>query len=233
MGIPTAILRLSVSILILVVASVIAAASYIALSHPSVNHLVKEGEKEQERLFTQHAYQKHQDWTFDEYSDVRVSEDSKYPLVVLRTGFKAIKKDEGTGTITIGWAYDIANVSASDYTASVTYILQDFDQFDIASSEASAYAKGNSVTTVRGVITLSDNDLLRVGSTSWGISLSPQWKDYRSDRARYQLLTELIASGGAPWWVLKKANNDELAVLANNSAKWSAIAEGVELLKNQ
>ncbi len=163
--------------------------------------------------------EKQKKWSYDSFSDVGVN-DEKYPIVVLRTGYKLIKI--GDEKSLVGWKYEVINTSSKNkYITSIDFELEDADGFVIASGSGSSPVQEKSYGVVQGTIKVHNSDLKRLSSSGWSISLSPSWqsKEKKVKGKRYDRLKKIIKDA-APSWVEESANSEFLAII---SPKWKEI----------
>ncbi|EAW31109.1 hypothetical protein GP2143_03273 [marine gamma proteobacterium HTCC2143] len=106
-------------------------------------------------------------WFFS--SDVGVSSE-KYPIIILRSGFKGIKISDTPSLVV--WKIDIFKTSVeSRYLQDFTCSITDSDGFDIVSSSASGNISAQSFGAVQGTLKISNYDLERLPGDDWTISI--------------------------------------------------------------
>ena len=229
MSISSSILRLSLAILIVTIAGVAGIFTYIAVTNPNVNHIVQSQHNSMEREAFLAEVRRYNEWRYSNHADVAVS-DENYPLVVLRTGYKAIDFDVDKQEVTLGWIYDIANTSQREsYMADVTFHLTDRDQFKVVTMNESTFMRNQSFETIRGTTTMGINDLKRINNDTWSISLTPNWSSDTSTGTRMERLTELTKTVNPPWWLRSEFVKNNLTSLAEESEKWQAVLSGFKL----
>lgn len=229
MNIASSILRLSLALLLLTLAIVVGIFSYLAATNPNVNHIINSQKVAEEQALVFREVGRHEEWRYFNHSDVSVT-DEKYPIVVLRSGYKVIDFDVDLQEVTIGWIYDIANTSEKEsYLAEVTYHLTDRDQFKVVTMNESAFIRSQSFETIRGTAVISVNQLQRITNDTWSISLSPNWSLDKSTGTRMERLTALVATGTPPWWLRSEFVRNNLTSLAEESEKWEAVLSGFKL----
>jgi len=163
------------------------------------------------------------EWNYDEFSDVD-TKDEKYPIVVLRTGYKIIRF--GHESSLIGWVYEIMNTSPeSFYEATVTFKILDQDRFLIEEGEGKTGIRPGSYGTVQDTISVANDDLSRITNSSWTIQLSPDWMSMEKETKgkRYDRLCKIIRektpSANLPFWAYTTIQGP----LSVYSEKWKAI----------
>jgi len=232
-----AIFYLSLSIITL-------ATTYLIMTNPKVN-FSKQVELRNRELFRKQMTKEENDlkdkeakkWTYSFSSDVGV-QDEKYPIVVIRSGFKVIKLTEDTALV--GWIYEVINTSKkSAYTVDVSYSLLDFDGFKIGVGNGTGLVAPEDFGIIRGTITIPKSDLSRlqrdpflIPASNWSVGLKPSWQstEDKVNATRYERLSEIIARGDFLYrnfntMFLFSSTKDDFK--AKGTEKWIAIKKGV------
>jgi hypothetical protein len=198
--------------------------AYLLLTNPEFNRpLHQEQAALDEEAEQQDAEPKK--WSYSSLSDVAVTSE-KYPLVVLRTGFKVIRI--GPQKSLVGWKYEIVNTSPSTkYAPEVEFILQDEDGFDIAFGRSDSIVQPTSYGVITGTIEIDNIDLDRMSQSSWTVQLSSNWevKESGTTGKRYDRL-KALAQSQLPAWAREDAKNEYLGLFSD---KWKAIQAGFGL----
>lgn len=203
---------------------------YLLWSNPLLNENLNKRLAEQKQLEVDQTIEDFTEWTYDNFSDVATDSD-KYPIVVLRAGYKVIKP--GSQQSLVGWRYDVANTSPSTtYEVDVDYKLVDKDSFKIESSSGDIWINPESHDTIYGTMYISNTDLDRLStSPDWAIRLSPNWITSEKDTqgTRYERL-EAMSGTALSYGIKVQADNQFLTI----SDKWLAIQNGlgIEFEKN-
>ncbi len=232
-------------ILTVTMAFLVLVAGYLLYTNPRFNEELRKANEaldqlEQERasLQIQSVNELLKQWKYDYSGDVATKEE-KYPMVVLRTGFKVLRFDNEEAAL-VGWAYELVNTSPKQgYTANVEYSLTDFEGFEIATGNGKTIVQPEDYGFVRGIITVNNKDLPRLYSSTWTLSLSPPWTIYE-DKTKGDRYSRLES-------VIKKLSTDMLPVafmfsrlswmseeveikraMAKHDPKWAAIGRVLE-----
>lgn len=183
--------------------------------------LTVEASQWKELLEFKTAKAKLKDWTWDYSSDVEVM-DEKYPLVVLRSGFKVIKTSEYNALV--GWRMDIVNTSKKhSYYTEAEYVITDGDGFHIESSTNKVSLPAESFGLVLGTMEIPISDLGRVVSGVWTILIS-EWETNERDSKgrRYERLAALVKDENKrPVWL--RSAIEENRYLAYLPGVWALI----------
>ncbi|MFK3975105.1 hypothetical protein [Shewanella vesiculosa] len=211
----------SISLLILII-------SYLVYNSPSLNHELASKAALKEKVLAKAELDKInerntklKEWKWFGWSDVAV-DNEKYPIVILRTGFKVIKISDDNSLV--GWRMDIANTSEkSRYLPSVNYSITDSDGFEISSSSETGNILAQSFGVVQGTFKVSNSDLERLSSDTWTISIG-DWgsNEQYSKGKRYERLKALVEDENKrPIWL--KTYVDENPFNVYFSDKWKII----------
>lgn len=211
----------SVAILLLVI-------SYLAYNHPSLNHhLASSATIEKEAIalnalsIINERNSKLKEWKWFGLNDVAVNNE-KYPIVILRSGFKVIKISKGSSLV--GWRMNIANTSEKNrYLPKVTYSLTDSDGFDIGSSSENGNILSESFGVVQGTMTISNSDLERLSKEDWTISIG-SWStnEVTAKGKRYDRLKAMVEDEKKrPYWLKEHLESNPLD--GYFSEKWDII----------
>lgn len=222
------------TLFIIILTAFILLLGYLAYTNPMLNHKIKLSETNQninkevlDGLETELKYQEYKQWRYDYFSDVAANED-KYPIVVLRTGYKALKiKDESA---LIGWIYEIVNTSPNTrYDVTVNFKLTDKDDFEIGSSTEMSFIQAGSYKKITDTIYIDHEDLSRLSGSSWTISLTPSWDFNESDTSgsRYERLKKIINDVRPSWFYSERETIKSLAEFGSD--KWLAITKGMNI----
>ncbi len=191
------------------------------------NESLEQSEQERASLQIQSVNEGLKQWKYDYYAEVATKEE-KYPIVVLRTGFKVLRFDKDTALV--GWAYELVNTSPnSGYFANVGYSLTDFEEFEIATGNGATTVQPEDYGIARGTITVNNKDLPRLYSSTWKISLSPDWTIYEAKTKgdRYSRLEPFLKKLPIVW-MNEEVEIDRARVFAMFSPKWAAIGRALE-----
>jgi len=217
------ILFLSKSVLFISIAALVILATYLIYTNPEYNHIEKIRILKKEKEIAKERGAAVKKWKYDMFSDVDVRSE-KYPIVVLRTGFKVIRVDADTSLV--GWKYEIVNTSPkTKYTTRVNFSIEDADGFLIKEGDGKSIVQPNGLGVVTGTITIPNADLDRLSSSGWTIALSPDWeiKEKNTKGKRYARLGKIL-KGNSPSWVDEEVKNKFIVML---SEKWAAISESL------
>ena len=231
-SIANSIYLLSKSAAVMTLAVALGLAGYLAYNNPEINYLVnKENiQKEQaEELSKLSELDQKKAWNWKYLSDINV-EDNKYPVVLLRYGFKMISYDLEKSTALIGWKYEAVNLSKSRYQTTINFKLTDSDGFEIESSIKEDTLWGESINHINDTISINIQDLNRLKSSDWTLSLSPSWKTKEplSDESKYQKLEKFFSREDTfiPYWITSKITDESSPIHRIGGSKWKAIKNG-------
>lgn len=200
-------------------------AVYLMLTNPELNRPLNQEIVKLEKEVAEMQDAEPKKWSYTSFSDVAVTSE-KYPIVVLRTGFKVIRV--GPQKSLVGWKYEIVNTSPSTkYVPDVEFELQDEDGFDIASGRSDSIVQPESYGVITGTIEIDNIDLERLSQSSWTIQLSSNWEanEIGTMGKRYDRLKKL-AQSHLPAWAKEEAKNEFIGIF---SEKWKAIQAGLGL----
>ncbi|MBY6034365.1 hypothetical protein [Marinobacter daepoensis] len=203
----------------------LSSAAYLLLTNPELNRPLYQDNAELEKQEAEKQDAEPKKWSYTSLSDVAVASE-KYPIVVLRTGFKVIRV--GPQKSLVGWKYEIVNTSPSTkYVPEVEFELQDEDGFYIASGRSDSIAQPESYGVITGTIEIDNIDLGRLSQSSWVIQLSSNWEVNEAGTAgkRYDRL-KALAQSQLPAWAREEAEDEFLGVFSD---KWKAIQVGLGL----
>jgi len=209
------------------------AIGYLAYTNPNTNYELHQSNVNSQIL--QDALNKStldaanaqlKEWKYDYSSDVGISDD-KYPIVVLRSGFKVLKLKSDSALV--GWNYEIANTSPSSrYEVTVGYSLTDRDDFKIGTSTGTGIIQPKGYEKITGTINIGVEDLERLNSSTWTIVLNPSWSfnEKKTTGIRYERLEKFFKDIAPLWTYFKK---DELIKHAKTyeDKKWQAVSKGL------
>lgn len=199
--------------------------AYLLLTNPEFNRPLHQEQAELERKEAEQQDAEPKKWSYSSLTDVAVTSE-KYPLVVLRTGFKVIRI--GSQKSLVGWKYEIVNTSPSTkYTPEVEFVLQDEDGFDIAIGRSDSIVQPETYGVITGTIEIDNIDLDRLSQSSWTIQLDSNWqvKESGTTGERYERL-KALAQSQLPAWAREEAKNEYLGIFSD---KWKSIQAGLGL----
>ena len=131
------------------------------------------------------------------YSEIG-TEETNYPIVVLRDGYKAIKLNGDK--VLVGWKYELLNTSPIDnYNVSITYQLKDKDDFQISESSASEIVRSGQVSTIQTTTLIPYEDFTRVSGSGWSVHLTPDWTDKKLKGNRFERAGSIFKKN-SPYW---------------------------------
>lgn len=174
---------------------------YLLIQNPNFNYVQKIWLEEKSNLQEKADYMPFKVWKYDLQSDVD-AKDERYPIVVLRTGFKVLSVDEENAWV--GWKYEMLNTSPeNDYTADINFTLLDEDQFELASGSQSQLVESNYGAIAKGKIKIQRSELKRLNSSSWTIFLGNTWSEQEKNvkEKRYQRSSKIMLDRYAPDWI--------------------------------
>lgn len=185
-------------------------AAYLIYINPNLNTKEMERIKADKELKALEQSQKSREWKYDVFSDVDITGDNaeKYPIVVMRSGFKVIKSD--ASTTLVGWEYDVVNVSPQTrYKVSVDYTLTDADSFKIATGSSSEFVPHGAYRTIRGTINVDNSDVERLYGSTWLIGLDPNWtvSENKTSGKKYERLVKVLPEY-PPFWIQDGVKNE-------------------------
>jgi hypothetical protein len=213
------------TIFYLSLAVMISCLTYLIWVNPAVNYPLEQQRQAELREQADIESASLREWKYSEFSDVSQADD-KYPIVVLRTGFKVIRS--GSDTSLVGWKYEIINTSPTTrYVPTVNFTLQDQDTFEIESGTGTSFVDPQEYETITGTININNNDLERLSASTWTISLSPNWESSETNTkgTRYERLAN-VDSSTFPYWTNESA---ETQFFISFSPKWQAIRTALGL----
>lgn len=211
---------ISMALLLLVIA-------YLAFNSPTINYQLA-SELAQKEIASQEIElskvnernTKLKEWRWFPFNDVAVNSE-KYPIVILRSGFKVIKISDSSSLV--GWKMDLVNTSVkSTYLTNVTYSITDSDGFHIGSSSGSGNVLAQTFGVVQGTLEVSNSDLERLSGDDWTISIG-SWStnEQYAKGKRYDRLKAIVEDDNKrPYWL--KEYVDETTYLAYFD-KWKII----------
>ena len=205
--------------------------SYLIWANPEINYNRKIQLEINEQVGAELKLAELQKWKYDEFSDVDTKEE-KYPIVVLRTGFKVLKVENEHALV--GWNYEVANTSRSKkYDATVTFNLEDEDGFQIASGTGSEPIQPKSFGIISGIMKVSLTDMKRLNKSGWRIGLEPAWvlEEEGSEGSRYDRLKEIVVDSG-PIWLIEYLETHSEAIIVL-SPKWRSIKDAIDAAKKK
>lgn len=189
------------------------------------NEYQKKLDQESETRQVEIRNEKFKQWKYNYFDEVAIKEE-KYPIVVLRTGFKVLRFDEDAALV--GWAYELVNTSPNQYyTVNVEYSLTDNEDFMIATGNGETIVQPEDYTIVRGTINVNNKDLSRLYNSTWSISLSPVWTIYedKTKGDRYSRLESIVKKIPISWMSEEVEIKRAMAIF---SPKWAAIGRALE-----
>ena len=192
---------------------------YLAYTNPDLNFQKRILLEQQESQ----ASAKLMEWRYDELSDVGV-EDEKYPIVVLRTGFKLLKIEEKHAIV--GWIYEAINTSpSSQYLTEVDFKLTDIDEFELEGGNSEQTIEAHSSGIIKGQIKISKSDIPRLSQSTWTVRLTPSWqtKEKNTTGKRYDRLKAIIIDN-EPYWIKETLEKNKILTYF---PKWQIIQEAI------
>lgn len=227
---PQSLLLLSATLLLLTVSIVIGFWGYLNATDPKTNHFVKAQNDANQKEIDSLDLLLQRQWKWFPYSDVAVSKES-YPMVVMRSGYKILKIKDGKALV--GWQYEVMNTSpANDYVATVQLDITDGDGFKVQGSKKIEKVRRNSYSAIRSTVEIDSDDIERLDSTDWSISLSPNWeiKEKQTKRKRYERFAALVVSEAAPWWVYETYGASKSPPFsASLDEKWKIVIQALKI----
>lgn len=204
------IIQLSAALLLIVIAIVVGSAGYVFITNPEFNHIIKNTNKALEARHNAALEQELKQWHWNYNNQINTA-DEQYPMVVLRTGYKVLKIQNGRAFI--GWSYELINTSPStSYVATVNFNLTDADGFKLNGSTQSSYTSiaHHGFDSIKDIIEIDESDIPRLKGSTWTLSLSPNWSDNEglTKRKRYERLADLVRNDRAPPWVYARFTGD-------------------------
>ena len=186
----------------------------------------KELVRQSEILHIQERNEKLQRWAYEYLSDVGTTEE-KYPLVVLRTGYRVLRFDS-SGAL-VGWQYELINTSPKQpYFPTVTFSLEDSEGFELATGTGETILQPESYGVVRGTIPVGGEDIGRLSGSSWKIKIEPAWSVFeaKTSGTRYSRLEAILKKDFPAFWLLEDiATKKQWGVI---DQRWAAIGRGLE-----
>ena len=218
-------LLFSISILVITI-------SFLAYKSPDLNYSLAdqlkinaEKTRQVELSANKEKDKKLKEWVRSGWSDVGTTSE-KYPLVIIRDGFKIIKINDNSALI--GWKMDILNTSiSSQYYPKVTYTVTDNDGFKLNSSTKSGDIPAESFGTIQGTMTIPLSDLERIDDKDWTIIVE-NWKSKEKNAKgkRYERLAKLVANADKrPFWIDKMVKEEPSILLFSD--KWKTIKDAI------
>lgn len=212
---------ISVSILFLV-------AAYLAFNSPSLNFKLAEKIATKEDAIKSIKLEninernnKLKEWKWFYSTDVAV-DNEKYPIVILRSGYKVLSISEKLSLV--GWKMDIANTSPkSRYYPSIEYSITDTDGFEIGSSSEKGNVLAQSFGSIQGTLNIANSDLERLSLEDWTISIGNWSTDEKNTKEkRYDRLKKMIKDENKrPFWI--NSAIEENKYIGMFSEKWKQI----------
>lgn len=215
----------SKGLFLLMAASLLAALTYLAVINPDINSREQARIQAEEQLAAETELEELQEWVHRDWSDVD-TDNEKYPIVVLRDGFKVLRIDADSALV--GWRYELINTSSKQsYTAEVRYTIQDQDGFDVVEGRGSLLVQPEKYGEISGTLIVTREDVRRLAGSDWAIWLNPDWQslEAKTEGTRYERLTRILKGDiSLPAWVRERARDEDAAFLRVFSDKWKAIA---------
>lgn len=203
-------------------------AAYLGFNSPSINfNLAEEIAKKEHALKSvglknvNARNNKLKEWTWFYSSDVAVNNE-KYPIVILRSGYKVLRISEERSLV--GWKIYIANTSPkSRYYPNIEYSITDSDGFEIGSSSAEGNFLSQSFGSIQGTMNIANADLERLSREDWTISIG-SWITGESNTKgkRYDRLAKMIKDENSrPVWIDSVVKENQY--ITGFSDKWKLI----------
>lgn len=219
------ILYISISVLFLSV-------TYLVFTNPSMNYALEvevaqkellEQQKEVEKANEQNK--KLKQWNMFLTSDVAV-DDERYPLVVMRSGYKVLKI--GSETALVGWKMDLANTSKQfGYMPTIEFSLTDEDRFILESSTESGRILKESFGSIQGTMTIPVSDLERLSGVTWTIRIDNWIQNEKNLKGkRLERLETLLKDGDKrPNWIDEAFDENPYLIVV---PKWGAVEKAIK-----
>lgn len=136
-------------------------------------------------------------WKWD-YSSRIDADNNNYPVMILREGYKPIKRVGGK--ILLGWKYTVLNTSPNrSYEVTINYEFVDKDGFRIASDSGSEWVQKENTGTVKSTLHIPSDDYHRILRTSWTLNLRLSWSDEKLKGNRFERAAK-ICKDNCPYW---------------------------------
>jgi len=168
-------------------------------------------------------------WTWD-YDGI-IGSKKDYPLVHLRSGFKLIKSD--STNVKIGWKYEVLNTVDKDFNVTVTYELQDEDDFMVGNSKSTTHLDAKGFKTIKGTIVISRDEVNRIRKGSGSISHEPNYKALKTidPDERFKRASNIL-NENRPFWLTSYLEYGIENLYFDLWGKWKPTAEVLGIKKD-